>query len=490
MSLSRVLLLALLFICSLAWAAPSTLESIPNQRLINGSHVANPDSLIDSAASSGMDHLLIDLEKKAGVQVAVVAVESIGQNDVFTFSQQLFERWGIGHKGRDDGLLVLLVKDQRVVRLHTGYGLEGTLPDVICKRIEHDYMLPAFKEGRYGDGLFAGLNVVARLLTDPAYAQSFNPAISAEDEASWKTFRSVIGFLGGIILFIAFAIKSFMGHFSVEPEGGGDVPKSMRWSRLQWLMAFVAGPALIILGYDNAAVSSPILMCCAMLYGYFILIAVWQAWRQQQAVNALFEKNLNTKYAAINKLITNQQGFWKWMASFFPLPFLIYYFYYSSRKAYYRNHPRNCPKCQALMRKLSEQEEEAFQSQAQQTEETLHSVDYDVWQCGACEATTSLAYPGTESKYTKCPKCKTLAFIEESSRTLAEPSYSMRGQGESVHACQFCGHRKTSTYSIAKLVDSSSSSSSGSSSSSSSSSSSGSSWGGGSSGGGGASSSW
>ena len=90
------------------------------------------------------------------------------------------------------------------------------------------------------------------------------------------------------------------------------------------------------------------------------------------------------------------------------------------------------------MRRLNEQEEDAFLSQAQQVEETLRSVDYDVWQCGACEATTSLAYPGTESKYAKCPKCKSLAYVEESSRTVTSPSYSMRGQGETVHACQFC----------------------------------------------------
>ena len=496
MSMLRALLLALSFIFSSAWAAPSTLESIPNQRLVNGSHVANPDGLIGSSASSEMDRLLIDLENKTGVQVAVVAVESIGQNDVFTFSQQLFQRWGIGHKDRDVGLLVLLVKDQHAVRLHTGYGLEGTLPDVICKRVERDYMVPAFKEGRYNDGLLAGLNAIAKLLSDPEYAQSFNPAISTEANASWKSFRNVVATLGVIVILIAFAIKNIVGHFSVKPDGGGDAPKAMRWTRMQWLIAFAAIPALIVAGYDNPLVSSPILMCSATLYGYFILISVLQVWRQQQALNAWIEKKLKIKrYTEINGAITSQQKFCKWMALLFPLPFLGYYFYYASRKTYFRNYPRDCPKCQAPMRRLNEQEEDVFLSQAQQMEETLHSVDYDLWQCGACEAITSWTYPGTESKYEKCPKCKSLAYVEESSRTLLSPSYSKRGRGEIVHACQFCGHRKKSTHSIVKLVNSSNSDSSGNSSSnssswSSSSSSSGSSWGGGSSGGGGATSNW
>ncbi|MDD2950082.1 MAG: TPM domain-containing protein, partial [Sulfuricurvum sp.] len=398
--------------------------------------------------------------------------------------QQLFKRWGIGHKDRNDGLLILLVNDQHVVRLHTGYGLEGTLTDLICQRIEHEYMIPAFKEGRYDDGLLDGLNVISKLLSDPAYAQSFKPEKNEADVA-WQIFRNIVAILGVIVILIAFAIKNLVGHFSATSAKGRHAPSELRWTRIQWLTAFGVIPAMIVVGYDNASVSSPILMCSAMLYGYFILITVWQAWRQQQAVNTLFAKNSSKKYTAINKLISSRQNFWIWMAVLFPLPFLFYYFYLSSRKTYYRNHPRNCPKCKAPMHKLSEQEEEVFQSQSQQMEETLHSVDYDVWQCGVCEAITSWAYPGNESKYEKCPQCKSLAYYEESNRTLVSPSYSMRGQGESVHACLFCGYQTTSTYSIAKLLDSSSSNSS-----SSSSSSGGSSWGGGSSGGGGASSSW
>ena len=66
---------------------------------------------------------------------------------------ELFERWGIGDRARDDGLLVLLVRDRRTVRMHTGYGLEGLLPDLLCHRIEQQFMKPAFKDGRYGEGL-------------------------------------------------------------------------------------------------------------------------------------------------------------------------------------------------------------------------------------------------------------------------------------------------------------------------------------------------
>lgn len=484
----RYLLLLYLFLVGpVAWSAPATVETISNQRLINGSHVSNPDGIISAEASAKIDRLLTALEQNTGPQVAVVAIESIGQNDIFTFAQQLFVAWGIGHKGRDDGLLVLLVKDQRTVRMHTGYGLEGTLPDVVCKRIQRDYMVPAFKEGRYGDGLLAGLTAVAKVLSDPASAQTLTPSATGQDTPRWIVFRDVSGVVGAIIVFIAFGIKNLLGHFSTTSEAMDGVPAVMRWNRKQWLMSFVVIPALIVVGYDMMPVRSPILMCCGTLYGYFVLTAALQAWRQQQAITGLFEKG---NYYAIGTLIGNEQSFWARMAFLLPVPFLFYFFFHLSRKAHYRNHPRTCPKCKGPMRKLSEQEEDAFLSKAQQMEETLHSADHDVWQCGACEATTSWTYPGTESKYTKCPACKSVAYFEESDRTLVSPTYSASGKGESVHACAFCGNRKTKTYSISKLVESSTSSIGSSSSSSSSSSSGGSDWGGGNSGGGGASSSW
>src|SRR5687767_6031003 len=126
--------------------AQYTVESIPNQKLIDNSYVSNPDHILDENTVASIDLILKSLEEKATVQVAVVAVNSIGETDIFDFAQDLFTTWGIGNKSNDNGLLLLLVKDQRTIRFHTGDGIEGTLPDAICKRIQRDYMVPRFKE--------------------------------------------------------------------------------------------------------------------------------------------------------------------------------------------------------------------------------------------------------------------------------------------------------------------------------------------------------
>jgi uncharacterized protein len=167
---------------------------------------------------------------------------------------------------------------------------------------------------------------------------------------------------------------------------------------------------------------------------------------------------------------------------------MFHYFFQRQRRTHYRNHPRACPKCRAAMRKLDEAAEDEFLSRAQQMEETLRSADHDVWLCSACGATATSAYPGSESKYEKCPSCKCLAYTLESDTVLEKASYESQGRGEMVHVCKFCGKRKTSSYRIPRLVRESVAAAG--SVASSSSSSGGSSWGGGNSGGGGASSNW
>lgn len=372
---------------------------------------------------------------------------------------------------------MLLVRDQRTIRLHTGYGLEGSLPDVVCKRIEHHYMVPAFKEGRYGDGLLSGLNAVVSILGNPASAQALTDPRPAEH--SWGVFKLVASIVGGAALFVAFLCNIVVGTFSVKEGRKKGIPVAMRWRIIPWLLILAGGPVLIVAVIDFIHPTSPILVGCIALYSYFMLVALYEAWRQHRAVHRMFKKG---EHFQSYSLINSQQSFWFWIALLFPVPFLPHYIFLRYRKALFRTHPRRCTQCKAPMRRLSEQEEDDHLSKAQQMKEGLHSADHDIWRCNACDATVSVTYPGEESQYEKCPACKTLAYYEKSSKTLVEPTRSRRGRGETVYVCEFCGHKKTETYSIAKLADHSSSSNSSSASGSSSS--------GGSSGGGGASSSW
>lgn len=73
---------------------------------------------------------------------------------------------GSRQEGKDNGLVILLVTDQRCIQFYTGYGLEGVLPDAICKRIQTKYMIPYLKDGNWNEGMVAGIRRLASDLTD------------------------------------------------------------------------------------------------------------------------------------------------------------------------------------------------------------------------------------------------------------------------------------------------------------------------------------
>ena len=157
----------LLLVCPLIRAIEYTVDKVPNVHLDDGRRfVSNPDGILSAETVNTLDQMLFSLQEANTSEVAVVALQSIGDNDIDDFATELFTRWGIG-KQNDNGLLVLLVLDQRRITFRTGYGIEGILPDAICKRIQTQYVIPQFKQGDYNKGILDGMNVITRILTTP-----------------------------------------------------------------------------------------------------------------------------------------------------------------------------------------------------------------------------------------------------------------------------------------------------------------------------------
>ena len=156
-------------------ATDYTIETIPNVRLSNRyNHVSNPDGIIQPETVAHINQMLHTVEDSLGIEVAVVAIRSIGENDARMFATDLFQHWGLGEKEQDNGLLIQLVTDppQRSVVFETGYGIEGILPDAICYRLQQQYMLPDFKTGDYNNGMLKGVSAVAHYLMASDYERA------------------------------------------------------------------------------------------------------------------------------------------------------------------------------------------------------------------------------------------------------------------------------------------------------------------------------
>ena len=142
-------------------------KDIPNVHLKDRTRfVSNPDGILSGDAVARIDSICNSLKERGIAEVVVVAVDDISPADMFSFSQELFTSWGVGNGELNNGLGILLVKDMRSVRFHTGYGLEGVLPDATCVQIQQDFMLPSFKKDNYSEGMILGVEAIDGLLTN------------------------------------------------------------------------------------------------------------------------------------------------------------------------------------------------------------------------------------------------------------------------------------------------------------------------------------
>ena len=113
-----------------------------------------------------------------------------------------------------------------------------------------------------------------------------------------------------------------------------------------------------------------------------------------------------------------------------------------------RDHARNCPNCGKPMEKLPEDKDNDYLTPAQDTEERINSVDYDVWLCRACGETDIIPYINDRAAYTVCPRCNARACQLTADRVITQPTVAREGQGVKVYTCRNCGFQNNRPYRI------------------------------------------
>lgn len=127
--------------------------------------VTDETGLLGSDSIASLDARLDAIEKQTGVEIAVAVIASLHDESLEVYANTLFRQWGIGKKGANNGVLILIVPSERKMRIEVGYGLEPKLTDGDCGQIVRELMAPAFREGRYADGIAAAIEAVKGHLT-------------------------------------------------------------------------------------------------------------------------------------------------------------------------------------------------------------------------------------------------------------------------------------------------------------------------------------
>ncbi len=128
--------------------------------------VSDYAGVLQTAERQQLESYLAERERATGAQVAIAIFPSLEGESLEDFSLQVADKWRIGQKGLDNGVILLVFLRERKVRLEVGYGLEATIPDIVAGQIIRDVIAPRFREGRYGAGLDAAAHAIYQRIDD------------------------------------------------------------------------------------------------------------------------------------------------------------------------------------------------------------------------------------------------------------------------------------------------------------------------------------
>ena len=197
-----------LFAC-LLWVIP--VAAAPEFPKLSG-RVIDKAGMLGAAAEARLSDLLVGHERAGGNQVVVVTLADLQGYTIETFGYQLGRQWALGQKGKDNGVLLIVAKKERKVRIDVGYGLEGQLTDAISANIIHAIVLPAFKRGRFEAGIEAGANAIVQALGGE-YAMR-------ESRRSSRSESPVFSLVIIVIILLSFT-SSFFGGGGSRRRGRG-----------------------------------------------------------------------------------------------------------------------------------------------------------------------------------------------------------------------------------------------------------------------------
>ena len=155
---------------------------------------------LSAGDKAGLTASLAALEKDKGAQIAIVMLPTTQPESIEQFGIRLADAWKIGRKGVDDGVIVIVAKDDRRMRIEVGYGLEGAIPDAIAKRIVAEQMAPRFREGDFAGGLRSTVATLEKVIRgEPLPAPVVKTAQSGTDPGDALTFLLIVFFMAGVI---------------------------------------------------------------------------------------------------------------------------------------------------------------------------------------------------------------------------------------------------------------------------------------------------
>jgi uncharacterized protein len=218
--LLRAALLALLWLALLP-ATGRAAEPVSLPAL--NARVTDFTATLDATQRGRLEAQLAAIDRVGKAQVAVLLLPTTEPETIEQFGIRLAEAWKVGRKGADDGLIIIVAKNDRRMRIEVGYGLEGRIPDAIASRIVNERMAPAFKQGDFFGGLTAAIAAVDQALGGTAgAAEAALPAAApvastgGAMQGDWIEWLFMLAMGAGVLR----AIFGLLGSLAAAAVGG------------------------------------------------------------------------------------------------------------------------------------------------------------------------------------------------------------------------------------------------------------------------------
>ena len=194
-------LLALLLPCLPFAAAAQQQAAIP----AFDSPVVDTTGTLDAASKQQLEQQALALQQRKGSQLQVLVIPSTAPETIEQYAVRAFESFKLGRKGLDDGLLLVVAKDDRKVRIEVGYGLEGAIPDITAGRVIQEYMVPKFRQGDYAGGIVDATAQLVKLIDGEPLPEPVADNPTGPDRGGEWLFALVAAF------FVASFLRSIFG---------------------------------------------------------------------------------------------------------------------------------------------------------------------------------------------------------------------------------------------------------------------------------------
>ena len=223
-----------------------TADNLPQPRQNDATNnVANPDGILSQPTVAQINALIADIEQQTKAQVAVAVIDNFNSPDIDSFATELFEKWGVGKDGINNGVLLVVAKDARKYAIRTGRGAGAVITDLQSGKIGSEIMAPNFRNGDFDKGVLLAVKQLHTIITDPEAAQAMLSDASREEESDAQTVLELVMFY----LWCSVALTFFLAVWAIyHAKKTKTMERHQRYAKLHPMQRILYGLSFVGIG--------------------------------------------------------------------------------------------------------------------------------------------------------------------------------------------------------------------------------------------------